>query len=90
MDRPAPIITLSDPSTIAGHATAIASVAASVFGYLPPVLTGIATFLAILWYSVVLWENKTVQSLRHRLFEQKPQENPADQQHDADVHNAGH
>jgi hypothetical protein len=49
-----------------GHTVATGAVILSVLGWLTPVLTAVATLMAILWYAVTLYESKTVQDILAR------------------------
>ncbi len=46
---------------IAAHVTAWGGIIATFLGWLPPVLAGIASFLAVIWYLVQIYESKFVQ-----------------------------
>ncbi len=46
-----------------GHVAATGVVLMAWLGWLTPVLTAIATVMAILWYAVTLYESKTVQDM---------------------------
>lgn len=47
----------------ATNATAAAATAASVMDWLPPILAAIASALAIVWFTVELYESETGQKL---------------------------
>lgn len=46
--------------TVAASAT-VGSVAGLVFNALPPLLAGLASFAAVMWYAIQVWESNTVQ-----------------------------
>lgn len=52
---------------VAGHTVATGSVLLSVAHYLTPVLTGIATLLAIVWYSLTIYEMQTTQKILKKI-----------------------
>lgn len=61
------VIDQLNPQAIVGHVASAGAVSASIFGWLPPVLTGLATLAAILWYSIAIWESKTAVAIRQRI-----------------------
>lgn len=46
--------------TVAASAT-VGSVAGLVFNALPPILAGLASLAAVVWYALQVWESRTVQ-----------------------------
>lgn len=56
---------INDPTVNGvGHVSATGAVLLAWVGILTPVLTAIATFLAIVWYLVVLYESDTFKRMR--------------------------
>ena len=65
-DRPLSPDQATGAATIAGHAVATASTAASFLTILPTALSMIAALVGIVWYSIMIWESKTVSAMRQR------------------------
>lgn len=60
----------TDVSSLLGHSISTAAVLAALAGWLPAIGTILATLAAFIWYSVQVYESKTVQRMiarrRHR------------------------
>jgi len=54
----------SQPINHTLNASAVTSSAASLFGFLPPTLAAIASFLSIVWLLVQLYDNKRITQFR--------------------------
>lgn len=50
-----------------GHGTAATAVLAALTGWLPAVLTIIATVFSILWFGLCIWESRTVQHWKRNM-----------------------
>lgn len=49
------------------HGLSLVSIVSAVFGILP----GVATIIAITWYSILIWESKTFRSWRARFAQRR-------------------
>lgn len=53
---------------------ALGAIGGSLAGWLPP----IAALLGAVWYCILIWESKTAQAIRRRLFGPAPLQVPRD------------
>lgn len=58
--------------SIAAHTASVAALAGTIANLLPPVLAALGSLLAVIWYSVQIYESKTVQGWRARWHRGKP------------------
>lgn len=56
-----------DNLRLAGHTVATTATVGMVFGWLPTLLTVLTGILVCVWYSIAIWESKTVRNLVKRL-----------------------
>jgi hypothetical protein len=55
-----------------GHTLSTSAIVLSVFGYLSPLFTAIATSFSIIWFGIAIYESKTFQHWnRNRLMKKK-------------------
>lgn len=52
---------IPDVSSVIVHTVASSSIIATILGYLPAVLGVVAAFLASVYYSICVWESRTIQ-----------------------------